>query len=46
MKIIQITTDVSGYSEEIYSEVYGLGDDNKVYFWSAKTGEWKLWIRE
>ena len=45
MKIIQITTDVSSSGDEIYSDVYGLGDDNKVYYWSAKTTEWKLWKR-
>lgn len=43
MKILQITTDISGSSTDIESGVYGLGDDNNVYYWSSKTGEWKLW---
>jgi hypothetical protein len=46
MKIIQITTYLSGSVYDIFSEIYGLGDDNKVYYWSAKTGEWKLFVRE
>jgi hypothetical protein len=45
-KIIQITTDVTGSNEEIDSGVYGLGEDNKIYYWNSKTAEWKLWKRE
>lgn len=46
MKIIQITTDINGNKDDIYSEVYGLGDDNNVYYWNPKTAEWQLWKKD
>jgi len=46
MKIVQITTDVNGDRYELTSEVYGLGDDNKVYYWNSNTTEWVLWKRQ
>ncbi len=42
MQIIQITTDVTSYDGEVESSVYGLGDDNRVYYWSPKKVEWVL----
>jgi hypothetical protein len=44
MKITQITTDITGYNENIEGGVYGLGEDNKIYYWDPKSGEWRLWV--
>lgn len=41
-KIIQITACAAGQMER----VYGLGADQKIYFWSSIKGEWVLDVEE
>ena len=41
MRIIQITT-VPQAPFNGYYWIYGLGDDNKMYCWHEKKGEWVL----
>ncbi len=38
MQIIQITASATSEGHEIF----GLGDDQQVYYWDYKVGEWKL----
>jgi len=38
-KIIQI---VSAVEEKSSALIYGLGEDNKIYWWSSEIGEWVL----
>lgn len=40
MKIIQIT---AAYEGNDINTVYGLGEDNQVYYLVAKNCCWKLW---
>lgn len=39
MKILQIAT-TSDTDNTTY--VFGLGDDNKIYYWESELGEWVL----
>lgn len=41
MKIIQIVS-VPQPNGSGYHWTYGLGDDNKMYFWHENKGEWVL----
>lgn len=41
VKIIQISA-VNLSISEYATYIYGLGDDNKVYYWDKKGGEWVL----
>lgn len=43
MKIIQITTDINGDGLNIDSGIYGLGDDNNIYYWIPREAKWTLW---
>lgn len=40
MKIIQIIPVLNGS----FTNVWGLGEDNKVYTYSYKTGNWKQFV--
>jgi hypothetical protein len=41
MKIVQITACPVQKNGKSYSNVYGLGDDNRVYSWNAKDAAWQ-----
>lgn len=40
-KIINITSIIDNRADEMAS-IYGLADDNKIYYWSIKTLKWEL----
>lgn len=42
MKIIQINTIERLIEGETITNIYGLGDDNNIYFWVPETQEWHL----
>ncbi len=42
MKIIQITASPLPDCYKNTATVYGLGDDNKIYFWNWKEVKWQL----
>ena len=44
MRIVQIVAIAKMISNGKYIDVqYGLGEDNKLYQWDWKTGEWELY---
>lgn len=43
MTIIQITGTSFSTRSGHAAQVFGLGDDNKVYVWDNAIGEWRLW---
>lgn len=42
MKIIQITACALPDSYKDPAIIFGLGDDNLVYYWDEQTGKWKI----
>jgi len=43
IKIVQISTVPLPDQYSVSGEVYGLGEDNKIYFWNWKEGRWQLY---